>query len=137
MILFSCTIFWFFCFFWFKTLFHFVLLFVTVTGLKVLTTMLIPGTTLIKNGSSFPPPCLLRAAGLFGREEYILSKKERPCRNRGLPYSNLSLVIFRLCFFLLHTQIPHEKPFPTEFFFLTDSDYGSSHSEVLLKNSCS
>ena len=43
-----------------------------------------------------------------------------------------------VCFFLfLHTQILHEKPFSTEFFFLTDSDYGSSHWEVLLKNSCS
>ena len=43
------------------TLIHFVLLFITVTALKILTTMLIPGTTLIKNGSSFPPPRLLRA----------------------------------------------------------------------------
>ena len=43
------------------TLIHFVLLFITVTDVKVLTTMLIPGTTLIKRGSSFPPPRLLRA----------------------------------------------------------------------------
>ena len=33
--------------------------------------MLIPGTTLIKNGSSFPPPCLFQATRLFGREEYL------------------------------------------------------------------
>ena len=33
---------------------------------------------------------------------YILSKKEWPCRNRGLPYSNLSLVIFRLSVFLFY-----------------------------------
>ena len=33
--------------------------------------MLIPGTTLIKNGSSFPPPRLFRAPRLFGREEYF------------------------------------------------------------------
>ena len=45
----------------FDFLIHFVLLFITVTGVKILTTMLIPGTTLIKNGSSFPPPRLLRA----------------------------------------------------------------------------
>ena len=32
----------------------------------------------------------------------ILSKKEWPCRNRGLPYSNLSLVIFRLSVFLFY-----------------------------------
>ena len=33
---------------------------------------------------------------------YILSKKEWPCRNRGLPYSNLSLVIFCLSFFFFY-----------------------------------
>ena len=33
---------------------------------------------------------------------YILSKKEWPCRNRGLPYSNLSLAIFRLSVFLFY-----------------------------------
>ena len=33
-----------------ETLIHFALLFITVTGLKSLTTMLITGTTLIKNG---------------------------------------------------------------------------------------
>ena len=33
--------------------------------------MLITGTTLIKNGSSFPPLRLFRAPRLFGREEYI------------------------------------------------------------------
>ena len=32
-------------------------------------TTLIPGTTLIKNGSSFPPPRFFRATRLFGREE--------------------------------------------------------------------
>ena len=33
----------------------------------------------------------------------VLSKKEWPCRNRGvLPYSNFSLVIFCLCFFLFY-----------------------------------
>ena len=33
---------------------------------------------------------------------YILSKKEWPCLNHGLPYSNLSLVIFCLSFFLFY-----------------------------------
>ena len=33
--------------------------------------MLIPDTTLIKNGSSFPAPRLLWAPHLFGREEYF------------------------------------------------------------------
>ena len=33
---------------------------------------LIPGTTLIKNGSSFPPPRLFRATCLFRREEQFL-----------------------------------------------------------------
>ena len=51
--------FYFFCFL-LETLIHFVLLFITVTGLKILATMLIPGTILIKNGSSFPPPRLFR-----------------------------------------------------------------------------
>ena len=32
------------------------------------------GTTLIKNGSSFPSPRLFRATRLFGREEYIKAK---------------------------------------------------------------
>ena len=53
----------------------------------------------------------------------------------------LTLIIllssFVWAFPFLHTQIPHEKPFSTEFFFLAYSDYGSSHWEVLLKNSCS
>ena len=44
---------------------------------------------------------------------------------------------FVWAFPFLHTQILHEKPFSTEFFFLADSDYGSIHWEVLLKNSCS
>ena len=35
------------------------------------TTTLIPGTTLIKNDSYFPPPGLLRATRIFGREEYV------------------------------------------------------------------
>ena len=35
-------------------------------------TTFIPGTTLIKNGSSFPPPRLFRATRLFRREEYVL-----------------------------------------------------------------
>ena len=48
--------------FYLETLIHFVLLFITVAGLKILTTMLIPDTTLIKSGSSFPPPRLLRAS---------------------------------------------------------------------------
>ena len=57
-------------FFWFfvfqlETLIHFVLLFITVTDLKILTTMLILGTTQIKNGSSFPPPRLFRARRLL------------------------------------------------------------------------
>ena len=47
--------------FFLETLIHFVPLFITVTGLKILTTMLIPGTRLIKKGLSFPPPRLLRA----------------------------------------------------------------------------
>ena len=34
---------------------------------------------------------------------YILSEKEWPCRNRGLPYSKLSLVMFRLRFFSFFT----------------------------------
>ena len=33
--------------------------------------MFISGTTLIKNGLSFPPPHLFRATRLLGREEYI------------------------------------------------------------------
>ena len=69
----------------------------------------------------------------------LLSKKEWPCCNCGLPYSNFSLVIFCLCFFLFYiaTQILHGKPFSTQYFFLTDSDYGSSHYwEVLFENSC-
>ena len=36
---------------------------------------LIPGTKLIKNGSSFPPPRLFRATRLFGREEYTIELK--------------------------------------------------------------
>ena len=35
-------------------------------------TTFIPGTTLIKNGSSFPPPRLFRATSLFGSEEHSL-----------------------------------------------------------------
>ena len=52
MILFSCTTFLIFLFFYqkFNTFF---LLFIAVTGLKILTTMFIAGTTLIKNGSLF------------------------------------------------------------------------------------
>ena len=53
-------LFWFFCFL-ISNLIHFFFLFIAVTGLKILTTMLIPGTTVIKNGSPFPPPRLLRA----------------------------------------------------------------------------
>ena len=53
-------LFWFYCFL-IRTLIYFVLLFINVAGVKTLTTMLIPGTTLIKNGSSFPLPRLLRA----------------------------------------------------------------------------
>ena len=34
---------------------------ITVTDLRILTNMLMPGTTLIKHGSSFPPPRLFRA----------------------------------------------------------------------------
>ena len=59
MILFSCTTS--FLYFLIRNLIHFFLFFIAVTGLKILTTMLIPGTTLIKSGSSFPPPGLLRA----------------------------------------------------------------------------
>ena len=44
-----------------RNLIYFFLLFIAVTGVKILTTMLIPGTTLIKNGSSFLPLRLLRA----------------------------------------------------------------------------
>ena len=70
---------------------------------------------------------------------FYFQKKEWPCCNCGLPYSNFSLVIFCLCFFLFYiaTQILHGKPFSTQYFFLTDSDYGSSHYwEVLFENSC-
>ena len=52
-----------------ETLIHFVLFFITVTGVKILTTTLITSTTLIKKGSSFPPPHLVRATRLVGREE--------------------------------------------------------------------
>ena len=38
--------------------------------------MLIPGTTLIKNGSSVPPPRLFRATRLFGREEYFKTETD-------------------------------------------------------------
>ena len=41
-------------------------------SLKIFTTMLIPDNTLIKKGSSFPPPRLFWAPRLFGREEYVL-----------------------------------------------------------------
>ena len=61
-------LFWFYCFL-IRTLIYFVLLFINVAGVKTLTTMLIPGTTLIKNGSYFSPPHLFRATSLFGREE--------------------------------------------------------------------
>ena len=62
MILFASTIFKnLFCFVLIRNFNHFVLLFITVTGLKISTTMLIPGTTLFKSGSSFPPPQLFRA----------------------------------------------------------------------------
>ena len=47
-----------FCFL-IRNLIHFFLLFIAVTDLKIHTNMLIPDTTLIENGSSFPPPCLL------------------------------------------------------------------------------
>ena len=60
----------------FETLIHFVLFFITVTDLGILTNMLIPGTTLIKNGSSFPPPRLFRATRLFGREEYFKTETD-------------------------------------------------------------
>ena len=43
--------------------------FITVTDLRIITNMLIPGNMLIKNGSSFPPPRLFRATRLFGRED--------------------------------------------------------------------
>ena len=56
MVLFSYT-----TFFFRNLIFFFFHLFIAVTGLKILTTMLIPDTTPIKNGSSFPPPRLLRA----------------------------------------------------------------------------
>ena len=45
-------LFWFFCFL-IRNLIPFFLLFIAVIGLKILTTMFIPGTTLIKNGSLF------------------------------------------------------------------------------------
>ena len=64
---------WFFCFVIIRNFNSFCSSFITVTGLKILTTMLIPGTMLIKNGSSFPPPRLFRAPRLFGREEYVTS----------------------------------------------------------------
>ena len=48
---------------------HLKIHFSTETGVKILTTVLIPGTTLIKNGSSLPPPRLFWATRLFGSEE--------------------------------------------------------------------
>ena len=75
MILFSCTIF--FIFYFLITNFNsFCSFFITVTDLRILTNMLIPGTTLIKNGSSFPPPRLFRATRLFGREEYFKTETD-------------------------------------------------------------
>ena len=41
------------------------------------TTALITGTKLIKNGSSFPPPCLFWVTRLFGREEYFKNGIEK------------------------------------------------------------
>ena len=43
------------------------------------TTTLITGTTLIKNGSSFPPPRLFRVPRLLGREEYFKNGIEKSC----------------------------------------------------------
>ena len=42
-----------------------------MTDLKFLATILIPGTTLITNGSSFPLPRLFRATRLFGKQECV------------------------------------------------------------------
>ena len=53
------------------------------------TTTLITGTTLIKNGSSFPPPRLLRAPRLFGREEYLLKFNNSSTRTRCEIFSKL------------------------------------------------
>ena len=64
MILFSCTIFFIF-YFLIRNFNSFCSFFITVTDLRILTNMLIPGTTLIKNGSSFPPPRLFRAPRLL------------------------------------------------------------------------
>ena len=71
MILFFVPFFLFFCFL-IKNFNLFWSSFYYCNCLKILTTMLIPDTTLIKNGSSFPSPSLFRAALLFGREEYLL-----------------------------------------------------------------
>ena len=38
--------------------------------------MLFAGNTLIKNGSSLPPPRLFRAILLFEKEEYIANKQD-------------------------------------------------------------
>ena len=65
----TCTIVWFFCFVLIRNFKPFCSFFISVTGLKTFTTILIPGTTVIKNSSSFSPSRLFRATRPFGREE--------------------------------------------------------------------
>ena len=69
-ILLSCNTFLFFCFL-IRNFNLFCSSFYSCNWPKNSTTMFISGTTLIKNGLSFPPPRLFRATRLLGREEYI------------------------------------------------------------------
>ena len=59
-----------FCFL-IRNLIHFFSSFYSCNWPKTSHHHVIPGTTLIKNGSFFPPPRLFRAPRLFGREEYM------------------------------------------------------------------
>ena len=66
--------------------------------MKILTTMLIPATTLIRNSSSFPPPCLFRATRLFGREEQVdyLIKVVYPAKEAYRYLAELHFTLFFL-----------------------------------------
>ena len=60
--------------------------------------MLFPGTTLIKNGSSFPPPRLFRAPRLFWREEYNVmidgqNVFDQPVKNDQRTYDQIRKVM--------------------------------------------
>ena len=57
--------------------------FITVTDLRILTNMLIPGTTLIKNGLSFPPPCLFWATRLFGMSNYHMTHQKNHAKTNN------------------------------------------------------